>query len=81
LKNIGVPARRSFNEGGVKPLKDFKELIVKGAKGGFKTKKQDKGHFQELINLVECLKRGILPIPLKDLISATKISFKVAKND
>jgi len=59
-------------------LNDYKEMKVYGAKiKGLKIK-QDKGHFTEIQEFAEAIKSGNgYPIPLWQLIQATKISFEV----
>ena len=61
-------------------LNDYKEMKVYGAKiKGLKIK-QDKGHFTEIQELAEAIKSGNgYPIPLWQLIQATKISFLIDK--
>jgi len=61
-------------------LDDYKEMKVFGAKiKGLKIK-QDKGHFTELEEFAKSIKKGGgYPIPLWQLIQATKISFEVEK--
>jgi len=61
-------------------LNDYKEMKVYGAKiKGLKIK-QDKGHFTEIQEFAKAIKSGNgYPIPLWQLIQATKISFEVEK--
>lgn len=50
-------------------------IILKGLK-----MKQDKGHFNEIKEFVQAIKNGAgYPIPLWQLIQATKISFEVER--
>lgn len=61
-------------------LDDYKEIKIFGAKiKGFETK-QDKGHFDEIKEFAKSIKeRNGYPIPLWQLIQATKLSFEVEK--
>jgi len=61
-------------------LNDYKEMKVYGTKiKGLKIK-QDKGHFTEIQEFAKAIKSGNgYPIPLWQLIQATKISFEVEK--
>jgi len=62
-------------------LNDYKEMKIFGAKiPGLKVKNQDKGHFNEIQEFAQSIKNGNgYPIPLWQLIQATKISFEVEK--
>ena len=62
-------------------LDDYRTLKVFGANiKGMETKKQDKGHLNELLKFAKSIKEGDgYPIPLWQLIQATEISFEVGK--
>ena len=69
-----------YSDGRIILLDDYKELENYGTKNkGFKTS-QNKGHFDEIKEFAECIKNGKgSPIPLWQLIQATRISFEVEK--
>lgn len=62
-------------------LNDYKDMQISGANSKcLKTKQQDKGHLIELQKFADIIKNGNgYPIPLWQLIQATKISFEVEK--
>jgi predicted dehydrogenase len=62
-------------------IDNFKSLALYGAKGEpWKSRAIQKGHLDELIAFEECMREGgALPIPLEDLVSATRISYLVEK--
>ncbi|UCC39964.1 MAG: bi-domain-containing oxidoreductase [Candidatus Aminicenantes bacterium] len=66
-----------FADGKVITIDDFKILRMIGTKTKeSKTRLIQKGHYEELIAFVKCVKEGTeLPIPMNQLISATEISF------
>ena len=68
-----------FADGKVVSLNDYKQVEVVGGKyKGWKSMAQEKGQFEELKALADCLLREKeWPIPFHHLIQATKISFAV----
>ena len=61
-------------------LNDYKEMKVFGAKVKGLKMRQNKGHFSEIEEFAQAIKNGSgYPIPLWQLIQATKISFEVEK--
>lgn len=67
-----------YADGKVLVIDDYKELRVYGAKvKGWKSTAQDKGHLEELKTFAKLVKgeTDISPIPLEELITATKVSF------
>ncbi|MBO3798458.1 MAG: bi-domain-containing oxidoreductase [Thermoproteota archaeon] len=59
-------------------VNDFKELVIhEKKKKRMSARMQDKGHYNELVRLIEGIKTGISPIPLKDIYIAHEIAFKV----
>lgn len=58
-------------------LDDYRNLTVKGGQGGMRTFSQDKGHMAELEAFGHAIKRGVVPIPLDEIFSATEVSFEV----
>ncbi|MDD3491500.1 MAG: bi-domain-containing oxidoreductase [Candidatus Pacebacteria bacterium] len=68
-----------YSEGQVFILDDFKHLRTYGLKAGMKTSKQQKGLLEELQSLAVCLHQRRWPMPLEEIINATKISLEVDK--
>ncbi len=68
-----------YSEGQVFVLDDFKSLRTYGLKAGMKTSKQQKGLLEELQSLAVCLHQRRWPMPLEEIINATKISLEVDK--
>lgn len=70
-----------YVDGKIIHLNDYKELKVFGARKYEKNLKvQDKGHYQELIEFANGIKKGNnYPIPLWQLIQAMEISFEVER--
>jgi len=71
-----------YADGKVLVINDYRELRVYGAKvKGWKSKVQDKGHLEELKTFAKLVKgeTDIPPIPLEELITATKVSFSIAE--
>lgn len=68
-----------YFDGKIIYFNDYKEMKIFGAKIlGLKVKNQDKGHFNEIQEFAQTIKNGNgYPIPLWQLIQATKISFEV----
>lgn len=66
-----------FCDGKALVLDDFRRLKVSGGGGSQKTFSQDKGHFAELKQFAEGIKKGEFPIPLEEIFTATEISFEV----
>jgi predicted dehydrogenase/threonine dehydrogenase-like Zn-dependent dehydrogenase len=68
-----------FADGKVVSVSEYKELEVVGGKyKGWKSITQEKGQFEELKALADCLLREKeWPIPFRHLIQATRISFAV----
>ncbi len=61
-------------------LNDYREMKIFGARIKGLKMKQDKGHFKELQEFATSIQKGNgYPIPLWQLIQATKISFEVEK--
>ncbi|GAH93304.1 unnamed protein product [marine sediment metagenome] len=68
-----------YSEGRVFILDDYKKLKTYGVKADMKMYKQNKGHFEELKSLASCLHQRRSPMPLEEIINATKISLEVDK--
>ena len=66
-----------YSEGRVFILDDFKHLRTYGVKAGMKTSSQQKGLLEEFQNLAVCLHQRRWPMPLEEIIQATKISLEV----
>jgi predicted dehydrogenase len=68
-----------YCDGKVFSLDDYHSLTVDGIKHrGWKSRTQEKGHYEELLSLADCLtKGGPWPIPLDRQISSTRISLTV----
>lgn len=68
-----------YVDGKVLIIEDFKSLKILGSKiDGVKSRISEKGHLEELIAFAKCMKEGTtLPIPLEQLIDATRISFLI----
>jgi len=62
-------------------LNDYEEMKIYGVKGrGLGLRHQDKGHLNEIQKFAESINNGSgYPIPLRQLIQATEISFEVEK--
>ena len=60
-------------------IDNFKSLALYGVKGEhWKSRAIQKGHLEELIAFEECMRGGgALPIPLEELVSATRTSYLV----
>ena len=78
-KSFAKEQMEIFADGKVISLDDFKTLSVNGStKPTWRSGTPQKGQFEELQALAECLKRGgTWPISLRDQIDATQISFEV----
>lgn len=66
-----------FYDGRSIVMDDYRTLAGYGLTLPSQPSGQDKGHYQELIELAAALKSGQLPIPLADLVSTTQVSFLV----
>lgn len=68
-----------YCDGRVYSLDDYRLLTVDGIKhSGWKSRTQEKGHYEELVAFAKCLtKGGPWPIPLDRQISSTGISLTV----
>jgi len=69
-----------YVDGKIIRLDDYKKLEIFGGTKSYelKTKNQDKGHYEELIEFAKSIREGNgYPIPLWQLIQATEISFDV----
>ena len=80
-KNYPKEQMKIYFDGQMIFLNDYKEMKIYGAKEkGLKLKRQDKGHLTEMKEFAQAIKNGTgYPIPLWQLIQATKISFEVEK--
>jgi predicted dehydrogenase/threonine dehydrogenase-like Zn-dependent dehydrogenase len=78
-KSFPKESMEIFADGKVISLSDYKQLEVAGAKQkGWKSITQEKGQFEELRALADCLlKEKEWPIPFQQLLQATRISFDV----
>ncbi|MBI5321083.1 bi-domain-containing oxidoreductase [Bradyrhizobium sp.] len=82
LGNKSFPKERAdvFVDGKVIVLDDYKQLVVSGGKGGWKSLTMEKGQIEELKALAEAFhQKGRWPISLADQISATRVSFAVER--
>ena len=71
---------RIYFDGKVIFLDDYKEMKIFGARIKGLKMKQDKGHLDEIEEFAKSIKEDTgYPIPLWQLIQATKISFEVEK--
>jgi len=68
-----------YSEGRVFILDDYKKLRTYGVKADMKMHQQNKGHFEELKSLASSLHQRRSPMPLEEIINATKISLEVNK--
>jgi predicted dehydrogenase/threonine dehydrogenase-like Zn-dependent dehydrogenase len=68
-----------YSEGRVFVLDDYKKLKTYGVKADMRMYKQNKGFFEELKNLASFLHQKRSPMPLEEIINATKISLEVDK--
>jgi len=70
-----------YVDGMIIRLSDYKELSIFGTRdNGLKTRKQNKGHMEELRDFAMSINEGNgYPIPLWQLIQATEISFEVER--
>ena len=68
-----------FVEGKTLILNDYSELTIHDGKKKIENIPQDKGHRAELIAFADGLINGYWPIPLNQLIAASKIGFEVEK--
>jgi predicted dehydrogenase len=70
-----------YFDGKIIYLNEYKEMKIFGAKiPGLKVKNQDKGHLNEIQEFAHAIKNGNgYPIPLWQLIQATRISFEVER--
>jgi predicted dehydrogenase/threonine dehydrogenase-like Zn-dependent dehydrogenase len=70
-----------FADGKVISLTDYKSLSISGGKyKGWSSMAQEKGQFEELKALADCLlKQEDWPIPLEQQLQATRISFEVER--
>ena len=80
-KKIPKEQMEIYIDGKIIYLNDYKELALFGSnEKGIRSKMQDKGQHDELIKFGESIKNSDgYPIPLWQLIQATKISFEVEK--
>lgn len=70
-----------FCNGSVAVIDDFRKFTLYGKKNILVKGKQDKGHMNELIAFTKSIKEGKpAPIPLDELILATKVTFKVLES-
>ena len=67
-----------FCGGRIAVLDDYRALEMV-ANGNAKTRKsafkQDKGHFDEMVTLSQCIKTGKAPIPYDQLLATTRATF------
>lgn len=68
-----------FVDGMILSLNDYSELIIHDGKRIVEQAPQDKGHRAELKVFADGLINGYWPIPLKDIVLASRISFEVEK--
>lgn len=68
-----------FFEGKTLILNDYSELVIHDDKKIVQTIGQDKGHRAELFFFADGIINGYWPIPLEEIILASKISFEVEK--
>ena len=68
-----------YSEGRAFILDDYKKLKTYGVKADMKMRQQNKGLFEELKNLASSLHQRRSPMPLEEIINATKISLEVDK--
>ena len=68
-----------FCDGNVLTLNDYREVSICGSiKKGMKSKRVEKGHYEELSEFAKTIKHGgEYPIPLWQQFQATKISLTV----
>ena len=68
----------TYADGKTYVLDDYKELRVYGAKGGWRSGKQDKGHL-EMMRVFARVLNGVepMPTPLEDLIETTLLSIRI----
>ncbi len=67
-----------YVDGKILKMTDYKKMDIIGPKyKGLQTKKQDKGHLEELKEFYEAVIKGKKSIPLWQLVQATEISFEV----
>ena len=69
-----------FADGRVLSLDDYRSLSVAGARGGWSSRGQEKGHREELEALARALERGgAWPIPLEEQLRAMRIALEVER--
>jgi len=76
---VGKEYMEVYSEGRVFILDDYKKLRTYGVKADMKMRQQNKGYFEELKSLASCLHQRRSPMPLEEIINATKISLEVDK--
>jgi len=82
-KNIPKEYLEVYSGGNIFILDDFKKLLIQSPKRKekFKTKKQDKGHKNELIEFINAIRDGKeSPIPLNDIFISSLIPFKIIES-
>jgi predicted dehydrogenase/threonine dehydrogenase-like Zn-dependent dehydrogenase len=80
-KDISKERVEIFRNGGTVIIKDWKDLNFFGLKeNNISLSKQNKGHFEELVEFAETIKgKKVQKITLDECIAATKTSFEVVK--
>jgi predicted dehydrogenase/threonine dehydrogenase-like Zn-dependent dehydrogenase len=79
-KSYAKEAAEIFADGKVLTLGDYKLLTVTGGSGGWRGTTMEKGQLEELQALAKALNDGgDWPIPFKEQLSATRISFEVER--
>jgi len=68
-----------FADGKIYIINNFQTLKVFNSTGNISYFKPNQGHLDELKIIAQSLKNNTLPIPIEDIIQATKISFEIQK--